>query len=426
MIHRHPEQGDPVVTASLSMLLKAQLHHWEAAATHFRKALQLTEVKSERIFLSEKVRSLRSYGKFNLFLSVAIQGFSLRPHQNKHWIIMLKMRAVQVSRPKGPFEIVEREIPEPSPGSVRIKVQACGICHSDSITKEGLMPGIQYPRVPGHEVVGVVDAVGQGVARWKPGQRVGVGWHGGHCGYCDSCSRGDFFACQTSTLICGLTYDGGYADYMIAPAEAIASVPEELSAVEAAPLMCAGITTFNCLRNSGARAGDVVAVLGLGGLGHLGVQYAAKMGFRTIGIARGKDKESLARKLGAYHYIDSQSQDPAAELLKFGGAKVILATVTNSEAMSATSGGLAVNGTLMIIGAVPSLQISPLQLLGGRQSVKGWYSGMAIDSQDTLAFSVLSGVRAMNEIYPIEQVEEAYERMLSGKARFRMVLTTGN
>ena len=339
---------------------------------------------------------------------------------------MLKMRAVQVSRPKGPFEIVEREIPEPSPGSVRIKVQACGICHSDSITKEGLMPGIQYPRVPGHEVVGVVDAVGQGVARWKPGQRVGVGWHGGHCGYCDSCSRGDFFACQTSTLICGLTYDGGYADYMIAPAEAIASVPEELSAVEAAPLMCAGITTFNCLRNSGARAGDVVAVLGLGGLGHLGVQYAAKMGFRTIGIARGKDKESLARKLGAHHYIDSQSQDPAAELLKFGGAKVILATVTNSEAMSATSGGLAVNGTLMIIGAVPSLQISPLQLLGGRQSVKGWYSGMAIDSQDTLAFSVLSGVRAMNEIYPIEQVEEAYERMLSGKARFRAVLTTGN
>jgi D-arabinose 1-dehydrogenase-like Zn-dependent alcohol dehydrogenase len=339
---------------------------------------------------------------------------------------MPKMRAVQVPRAKGAFEIVEREIPEPTPGTVRIKVQACGVCHSDSITKEGLFPGIEYPRVPGHEVVGVVDAVGPGVARWTPGQRVGVGWHGGHCGYCDSCGRGDFFACQTSTLVSGLSFDGGYADYMVAPAVAVAAVPEELSAVEAAPLMCAGITTFNCLRNSSARAGDVVAVLGLGGLGHLGVQYAVKMGFRTIGIARGKDKEPLARKLGAHHYIDSQSEDPAAELLKFGGAKVILATVTNGEAMSAVAGGLAVNGTMMLIGAVPSLQVSPIQLLTGRQSVKGWYAGMAVDSQDTLAFSVLSGVRAMNEVYPIEQAPEAYERMLSGKARFRVVITTGN
>jgi D-arabinose 1-dehydrogenase-like Zn-dependent alcohol dehydrogenase len=336
------------------------------------------------------------------------------------------MRAVQVPQAKGAFEIVEREIPEPTPGTVRIKVEACGICHSDSITKEGLFPGIQYPRVPGHEVVGVVDAVGQGVGRWKLGQRVGVGWHGGHCGYCDSCDRGDFFACQTSTLVCGISFDGGYADYMVAPAEAVAAVPEELSAVEAAPLMCAGITTFNCLRNSGARAGEVVAVLGLGGLGHLGVQFAAKMGFRTIGIARGKDKEPLARKLGAHHYIDSQSQDPAAELLKFGGAKVILATVTNSDAMSAAAGGLGVNGTLMIIGAVPTLQVAPIQLLTSRQSVKGWYSGVAVDSQDTLAFSVLAGVRAMNEVYPIEQVAEAYERMMSGKARFRAVITTGN
>jgi D-arabinose 1-dehydrogenase-like Zn-dependent alcohol dehydrogenase len=339
---------------------------------------------------------------------------------------MPKMRAVQVPQAKGDFEIVERDIPDPGPGSVRIKVQACGVCHSDSLTKEGLFPGIQYPRVPGHEVVGILDAVGQGVARWKPGQRVGVGWHGGHCGYCDSCSRGDFFACQTSTLVSGVSFDGGYADYMVAPAEAIAAVPEELSAVEAAPLMCAGITTFNCLRNSGARAGEVVAVLGLGGLGHLGVQFAAKMGFRTIGIARGKDKEALARQLGAHHYIDSQTHDPAKELLKFGGAKVILATVTNADAMSAVEGGLAVNGTLMLIGAVPSLQVSPLQLLTFRQSVKGWYSGMAIDSQDTLAFSVLTGVRAMNEVYPIEQVAEAYERMMSGKARFRVVLTTGN
>src|ERR1700722_7786175 len=286
---------------------------------------------------------------------------------------MTKMRAVQVPQAKGQFEIVEREIPEPTPGSVRIKVQACGVCHSDSLTKEGLLPGIQYPRVPGHEVIGLVDSVGQGVARWKPGQRVGVGWHGGHCGYCDSCARGDFFACQTSTLVSGLSFDGGYADYMTAPAVAVAAVPEELSAVEAAPLMCAGITTFNCLRNSSARAGDVVAVLGLGGLGHLGVQYAVKMGFRTIGIARGKDKEPLARQLGAPHYIDSRSQDPAEELLTFGGAKVILATVTNAEAMSAAAGGLAVNGTLMIIGAVPSLQVAPIQLLSARQSVKGWY-----------------------------------------------------
>src|SRR5580704_912061 len=316
---------------------------------------------------------------------------------------MQKMRAVQVPRPNGSFEIVEREIPEPGAGTVRVKVQACGVCHSDSVTKEGFFPWIQYPRVPGHEVIGVVDAVGQGVPRWKTGQRVGVGWHGGHCGYCDSCSRGNFFSCETSTQVSGLTYDGGYADYMIAPAEALASVPDELSAVEGAPLMCAGVTTFNCLRNSGARAGDVVAVLGLGGLGHLGVQFAAKMGFRTVGIARGKDKETLARKLGAHHYIDTQSQDPAAELLKFGGAKVILATVTNGDAMSAVEGGLAVNGTMMLIGAVPSLQVSPIQLLTGRQSIKGWYSGMAIDSQDTLAFSVLSGVRAMNEVYSIDQ-----------------------
>ena len=263
---------------------------------------------------------------------------------------MPKMRAVQVPRPKAPFEIVEREIPEPGPGSVRIKVQACGVCHSDSLTKEGF-PLVQYPRVPGHEVVGVVDAVGSGVARWTPGQRAGVGWHGGNCGYCDACRRGDFFACQTFTAITGITYDGGYAEYMIARAEALALVPAELSPVEAAPLMCAGVTTFNCLRNSGARPGDLVAVLGLGGLGHLGVQFAAKMGFRTVAIARGKDKEALARQLGAWHYIDSQAQDPAAELRKLGGAKVILATVTNGDAMAAVVGGLGANGKLMVIGA---------------------------------------------------------------------------
>jgi D-arabinose 1-dehydrogenase-like Zn-dependent alcohol dehydrogenase len=339
---------------------------------------------------------------------------------------MLKMRAVQVSKAKGSFELVERDVPEPGPDSVRIKVQACGVCHSDSYTKEGLFPGIQYPRVPGHEVVGIVDAIGQGVHRWKPGQRVGVGWHGGHCGYCDSCSRGDYFACQTSTQICGITFDGGYADYMVAPANAIAAIPEELSAVDAAPLMCAGITTFNALRNSGARAGEVVAVLGLGGLGHLGVQFAAKMGFHTVGIARGQDKESLAKKLGAHDYIDSLKQDPTQELLKLGGAKTILATVTQGDAMTAAAGGLAPNGTLLVVGAAPSLQVSPVLLIRARASVKGWYSGTAIDSEDTLTFSVLSGVRAMNEVFALEQAPEAYERMLSGKARFRAVLTTGS
>jgi D-arabinose 1-dehydrogenase-like Zn-dependent alcohol dehydrogenase len=337
---------------------------------------------------------------------------------------MSKMRAVQVARPKAPFEIAEREIPEPGSGSVRIKVQACGICHSDSLTKEGF-PLVEYPRVPGHEVVGVVDAVGSGVARWKPGQRVGVGWHGGNCGYCDACRRGDFFACQTFMAITGVTSDGGYAEYMISRAEALALVPDALSAVEAAPLMCAGVTTFNCLRNSGARPGDLVAVLGLGGLGHLGVQFSAKSGFRTVAIARGKDKEPLASKLGAEGYIDSQSQDPAVELGKLGGAQVILATVTNGEAMAAVMGGLATNGALMVIGAAPSLTVSPGQMLGGRLAVKGWYSGTSIDSEDTLAFSVLTGVRSMNEVFPLERVDEAYERMVSGKARFRVVLTMG-
>jgi D-arabinose 1-dehydrogenase-like Zn-dependent alcohol dehydrogenase len=338
---------------------------------------------------------------------------------------MPKMRVAQVPRPHAPFEIVEREIPQPGRGSVRIKVQACGICHSDSLTKEGLMPGIQYPRVPGHEVVGVIDAVGADVPpEWTAGQRVGVGWHGGYCGHCDPCRHGNFFAC-TLGWVTGITFDGGYAEYMIAPATALALVPEELSPVEAAPLMCAGITTFNALRNSGAVPGDLVAVHGLGGLGHLGVQYAARLGFRTVGIARGKDKEPLAKKLGAQYYIDSQTQDMAAELTKLGGAKVILATVTNGEAMSAVQGGLGINGTLMVIGAVPSLATSPLFLLTGRRSIKGWYSGTSIDSQETLAFSVLSGVRSMNESFPLDRVTEAYDRMLSGKARFRVVLTMG-
>ncbi|HXK01441.1 MAG TPA: alcohol dehydrogenase [Verrucomicrobiae bacterium] len=338
---------------------------------------------------------------------------------------MAKMRAVQVSRAGGPLEIVEREIPAPAAGSVRVKVEACGICHSDALVKDGGFPGLLYPRVPGHEVVGVIDAVGQGVQGWRTGQRVGVGWHGGQCGYCTNCRRGDFFACQTATLVTGITSDGGYAEYMVSPASALAAVPDELSPAEAAPLMCAGITTFNALRHSGAGPGELVAVLGLGGLGHLGVQYAAKMGCRAVGIARGADKEPLARQLGAHHYIDSQKQDPAAELQKLGGAKVVLATVTNGDAMAAAVGGLAVNGTFMVIGAAGPMTVSPMFLLLGKRSVKGWYSGTSIDSQDTLDFSVLTGVRSMNESYPLDRVSEAYDRMASGKARFRVVLTMG-
>jgi D-arabinose 1-dehydrogenase-like Zn-dependent alcohol dehydrogenase len=338
---------------------------------------------------------------------------------------MAKMRAVQVSRAGGPLEIVELEIPQPGPGTVRIKVEACGICHSDTIVVNGGFPGLTYPRVPGHEVVGVIDAVGAGVAVWKPGQCVGVGWNGGWCGYCHACRRGEFFACQTSTLVTGLTSDGGYAEYMVAPTSAVALLPGQLSAADAAPLMCAGVTTFNALRNSGAGPGDLVAVLGLGGLGHLGVQFAAKMGFRTVGIARGKDKEPLARQLGAAHYIDNQATDPAAELQKMGGAKAVIATVTAADAMAAVVGGLAPNGTFMVIGAAGPFTVSPLFLLTGNRSVKGWYSGTSIDSEDTLQFSVLTGVRSMNEVYPLDRVTEAYDRMLSGKARFRAVLTMG-
>jgi D-arabinose 1-dehydrogenase-like Zn-dependent alcohol dehydrogenase len=338
---------------------------------------------------------------------------------------MAKMRAIQVAKAGGPWELVEREIPTPRAGTVRIKVQACGVCHSDSVVKDGLFPGIPYPRVPGHEVIGMVDALGAGVAGWTVGQRVGVGWHGGNCDRCDSCRRGNFFACSVALLTTGISFDGGYADYMIAPEQALAAVPDELPNADAAPLMCAGVTTFNALRNSGARGGDVVAILGLGGLGHLGVQFAAKMGFKTVGIARGKDKEPLARKLGAWHYIDSQTQDPAAELAKLGGAKVVLATVTNGEAMTATVAGLAVNGTLVVVGVPPSLEVSAFALISGQRSVKGWYSGTSIDSQDALAFSAFSGVRSMNEVYPLERAAEAYDRMLSGKARFRVVLTTG-
>jgi D-arabinose 1-dehydrogenase-like Zn-dependent alcohol dehydrogenase len=339
---------------------------------------------------------------------------------------MAKMRCVQVPTPRGPFELVERDIPEARAGTVRIKVQACGICHSDMYTKEGLLPGIQYPRVPGHEIAGVVDAVGTGVPGWTAGQRVGVGWHGGHCGYCDSCRRGDFITCRIAAQVPGITYDGGYADYMIAPAEALALIPDELSAVESGPMMCAGITTFNSLRHSGAQAGDLVAVLGVGGLGHLAIQFAAKMGFRTVAIARGKNKEPLARQLGAAHYIDSQAQDPAAVLTTLGGAKVILATATSSKAMAAVLPGLGIGGKMIILGApADPLDVSPVLLLSGRRSIAGWPSGRSIDSQDTLRFSALTGVRSMNEVFPLERAADAYDRMMSGNARFRVVLTTG-
>lgn len=335
---------------------------------------------------------------------------------------MPKMRAVQVNANKQ-FELVEREIPAPGAGQVRIRVEACGVCHSDSVVKGAIWPGLKLPRIPGHEVAGVVDAVGDGVEGWQVGQRVGVGWFGGACHHCDACRMGDFVLCRFM-LIAGVSYDGGYAEYMVAPAEALAKIPEDLSAADAAPLLCAGITTFNALRNSGARAGDLVAILGIGGLGHLGVQYAARMGFHTVAIARGQSKEQEARSLGAHHYIDSSSQDVGASLQALGGARVILATVTSAEAMSAVLGGLGLNGKLLIVGITQEpLPVSTLQLVAMRQSVQGWPSGTSLDSQETLAFSSLQDVRPMIETAPLERAAEAYDRMMSGKARFRMVLT---
>ncbi len=307
---------------------------------------------------------------------------------------------------------------------MRIEVQACGICHSDAFAREGTFPGIRYPIVPGHEIAGTIDAVGPGVIMWQTGQRVGVGWYGGHCGRCEPCRRGDFVTCRNLRTP-GITYDGGYAEYLVAPAEALARIPDDLLAEHAAPLLCAGITTYNALRNSGARAGDLVGILGIGGLGHLGVQFAVKMGFETVAIARGRDKEALARKLGAQHDLDSAAQNVTAELTRLGGARVILATVTSAKAMSAVIDGLGVNGTLLVVGAsADPVEVSPFQLIGARRSVQGWPSGTAIDSEDTLAFSALSGVRPMIETMPLERAAEAYERMMSGKARFRMVLTT--
>jgi len=333
------------------------------------------------------------------------------------------MKAVQISKPGGNFEVVERPVPQPGRNQVRIKVEACGICHSDALVKEGYWPGIQYPRVPGHEIAGRVDAVGPDVTLWKPGQRVGVGWHGGHCFQCDPCRRGDFINCVVEKIT-AIHFDGGYSEYMLVPAEAVALMPDDLPADEAAPLMCAGITVYNSLRNSGARGGDLVAVQGIGGLGHLGIQFARQMGFRTVAIGRGADKQALAKKLGAHSYIDTSATDPAEALRKMGGAHVVLATAPDSKSMSALVDGLGPKGTLMIIGAgMESLTVTPLQLIAGSKVVHGWASGTARDSQDTLEFSALSGVRPMIERYPLEKAAEAYEQMISGRARFRVVLT---
>jgi D-arabinose 1-dehydrogenase-like Zn-dependent alcohol dehydrogenase len=333
------------------------------------------------------------------------------------------MKAVQVPRAGGDFELVDRPIPEPGRGQVRIKVEACGICHSDAIVKEGQWPfGLQYPRVPGHEIAGRIDAVGPDVLLWKPGQRVGVGWHGGHCFRCDPCRRGDFINCRNEQIT-AITVDGGYAEYTIAREEAAAAIPEDLPAAEAAPLLCAGITVYNALRNSGARAGQTVAVHGIGGLGHLGIQYARQMGFRTIAIGRGADKAPLARKLGAHEYLDSNS-GAAAGLQQLGGADLILATAPDSKSISALVGGLAPNGKLLVVGASPEpLTISPLQLIAGRRGVHGWASGTGKDSEDTMQFSALAGVRPMIEKYPLEKAADAYKQMITGRARFRVVLT---
>src|SRR5215468_3256145 len=327
----------------------------------------------------------------------------------------MKMKAAQIGKPGGDFDLLERDLPEPAPGQIRVKVEACGICHSDVLVKDGLWPGIAYPRVPGHEIAGRVDAVGDKVTQWSKGQRVGVGWHGGHCFVCEQCRRGDFAMCL-NRKVTGIDFDGGYAEYMIARAEALAAIPDELPAEEAGPFMCAGVTVFNALRNSGARPGDVVAVQGIGGLGHLGVQYARRMGFETVALGRGKDKEPLAKALGAHHYIDSATADAVAELQKLGGAHVILATAPDANAISGVVGGLGVDGNLLIPAAPNDpLTVSVLPLIMGRRRIAGWYSGTARDSQDTLEFSALSGVHPMIEKFPLSRVAEAYERMHSGK-----------
>jgi D-arabinose 1-dehydrogenase-like Zn-dependent alcohol dehydrogenase len=333
------------------------------------------------------------------------------------------MKTIQVAKPGGSLELVERDLPTPQAGWVRVKVEACGICHSDALVKEGHWPGVAYPRVPGHEVAGVVDLPGPGVTQWTPGQRVGIGWYGGHCGVCLPCRRGDLIYCAQGGIT-GITHDGGYSEYMVAPAQSLASIPDGLPPDEAAPLMCAGITTFNALRHCQAHPGDLVAVQAIGGLGHLAVQYASKFGYRTVAISRGEGAKDLALKLGAHAYIDSTAADPAAELQRMGGAKAILTTAPSGKAMSALINGLGVGGKLMVVGAsVEPIEVSPIQLIGGGKTVEGWASGVAADIEDTLSFSTLTGVRPMIERFPLVDAAKAYERMISGKARFRVVLT---
>jgi D-arabinose 1-dehydrogenase-like Zn-dependent alcohol dehydrogenase len=333
------------------------------------------------------------------------------------------MKTIQVPAPGKPFQIVDREIETPKPDWVRIRVQACGVCHSDSLLKDGYWPGVKYPRVPGHEVAGVIDEIGSNVTTWKRGQRVGVGWYGGHCGVCIACRRGDLMNCHNAGIT-GFTHDGGYAEYMVAPAQTLAAIPDGLSPEDAAPLMCAGVTTFNALRHSGALPGDLVAVEAIGGLGHLAVQYVNKFGFRTVAIGRGDDAKDLALKLGAHTYINSDTRNPAEELQRMGGARTIIATAPSGKAMSALIDGLGDNGKLMVIGASPEpIEVTPIQLIHNMRSIQGWASGVAADSEDTLTFSSLTGVRPMIEKFPLNQVEQAYERMMSGKARFRVVLT---
>lgn len=334
------------------------------------------------------------------------------------------MRSVRVPAANAArLELLTSDIPAVRPGTVRIHVRACGICHSDMLTVHNAFPGITYPRAPGHEIAGVIDAVGEGVVGWKAGERVGVGWHGGHCGACDRCRRGDFLTCRKQQIP-GMAYDGGYSEFIIVPAVALARIPDGLSDAEAAPLMCAGVTTFNALRHSAARPGDLVAILGIGGLGHLGVQFAAKMGFETVAIARGADKEKFARELGARHYIDSRASKVGAELQKLGGAKVVLATVTAADAMAPALDGLTFDGQLLIVGAaMDPLPVNTAHMIGGRQSIKAWASGTCVDSEDTMNFAVRNGIHPMIETMPIERATEAYERMMSGNARFRMVLT---
>jgi alcohol dehydrogenase len=335
---------------------------------------------------------------------------------------MAKMRALSVPNRGAKLRLEEREIPAPAAREVRLRVQACGVCHSDVLTVAGVMPGIQYPRIPGHEVIGVIEALGPEVQGWQTGTRVGVGWFPGNCGYCNPCRHGNAFACETIQGATGVSRDGGYATHMLAHVSALARVPAELDSVASAPLLCAGITTFNALRHSGAGAGDLVAIHGVGGLGHLGIQFAARLGFRVVAVNRGRDKEELARSLGAHEYIDSTAGNPAEALQALGGARAILATVTDAKAMESIAAGIGVNGTMLVIGAVGAIKIDSLDLLRKRAAVKGWYSGIGTDSEDTLRFSQANNVRSMNEIFPLEQAQAAYDRMLSGKARFRVVL----